>query len=552
MLCILCGAAFPRIAAADDDESARDWTVTVDSVVDALYMRAFFGDYAVREPADKGTPFVYQGNGDIRAFGTSAFDDPLNANVTLKYAGQAAGALLQVKADTDTTTLLDTCDWEAWLRIWRFRAAVGNQGQRGQVERYQNFDDFLKTKVDSLGVLVPTWKRNPPVAYGNNFDVRKEFPYGYPDPNQNKGFAAFAGSDTNDLFQAAGATSADTRPTPAFLLDAEFAPLTVSLSAGGLFDWSTRPFLSPWSAGDGSRLNDWDNLGDVVTSRRAGFGIRVEGARLFAPLNLTAAAVYKYADSYLTKLAVDKAADEGMILDEQVHNHDFGLYVNLAPLHGLGISAGFSGIVKTWDNPRYDKTLADPAAIGEGDDVVLHYLSAYRSVAFPFYSGFDLRVQYTGVDNLTLTCNNNLSFARSRGTDNRAEKFAKGWAYENQLNADEAGAADRAERYLGLYNAIGARYQLTARLGFEADIANQLGFFTLDWENGAVSSSTEMLGVYAGAAFFAVNSARIRASLRGGFCFRLNAYTYQDAISGSIYRASYTEFGIPIGLKVEF
>jgi hypothetical protein len=532
---LVLGAAFGQ----------EPFTVTLDTVADVFFLRAFWGDYGSKTPAVTGSPYRYQGTGDFKMFQSSAFDEGLNGRVKFLYAGDIIGGSLQLRAEKNTGIL---GDWEAWLRPVRYvRVLTGNQGQRGQVEPYQNFDDFLLTRIEYLGVLLPLWQKTPPSTSGNNLDPTKDFPYGYINPSENKGFAKFAGTDTNDLFTPAGSIS---RQPMGFLLDLNFAPLAVSVSAGGLFESLSRPFKTPWSQGSGTRLSDYDSAHDPVSNTKTNFGFRVEGLEI-AEL-VTAAAVYKYADSYLAKPEADVLDNT---IEETVRNHAFGLYVNVKPLAVLGITAGYSGLAQSWENPKYPDT--KPGTAGDAD-YELHELSEHKRVNFPYFNGIDLRACYTGITRLSITSNNNLSFARIKGIsqDDRADGlFVKGWAYEGFLNEDSVYAERQAEEYFGLYNALGLQYELSGAFIVEFQAANRLGFFTLR-EGGApvARSVTETLGLYTGLVYTVIQTDRIRGSIRGGFDLKMSSYSYQDFGSRDkpVHKTGYIDFGIPLGLKLEF
>jgi hypothetical protein len=269
---------------------------------------------------------------------------------------------------------------------------------------------------------------------------------------------------------------------------------------------------------------------------------------------MTAAAVYKYADSYLEKLA---AVSKGDIIEEKAGNHAFGIYVNVTPpVPGLGISAGYSGQFKTLENPRYgDTDIKDTI----GEDANTHYLAGlYRETRFPYYSGIDLRVTYAGIGRLTITGNNNVSFARIYGTRDRDEIFAYGWAYQGMLN--QGGVAPdvvllRSENYLGLYNALGASYRITERLTADIQLANQLARFTLDWEEDPLESITNSFGVYAGVICTVYEKDNFHASIRGGLDLKWNSYSFQDpppSQERAVHKAGYMDIGIPVAVKVVF
>jgi hypothetical protein len=541
----------PQKIVADSQESPEDggqpFSVTLDAVFDAVYIRTLSGDYAEKNPALSGSPYKYQGDGDISSFRSSVFDDGLNARVKFDYSNEVFGGILQLKAESGTAVL---GDWEAWLRPGKhLRILTGNTGQRGQVEQYKHFDDFLKTRVDYFGVLYPVWKLNPRSITANNFDTMAEFPYGYDAPSANYGYAELAGTDTNDLFMPAGSTS---RQTMGVLLDLSYAPVTLSASVGGLFQSQSRPAKKPWSFIGNTVSSEYDSIYDPAVNSGTNFAFRLEGAKILDMV--TAAAVYKYADSYLEKLT---APSKENTIDEKIKNHAFGLYVNVTPpVSGLGISVGYSGLLKTLENPKYNDT--DTTTDVVDDD--LHLAQLYRETLFPFYNGIDLRVVYRGIENLTLTCNNNISFATVYGTTNRDEVFASGWAYSGKLNeADDGNPSTpyrvpfRSENYTGLYNSLGVNYRISESLAADLQVANRRAFFTLQWEEDPLGSVTNSFGVYAGAVYTVYRKGNFHASIRGGLDLKWNTYSYQDdSTLKNVHHAGYMDFGIPVAIKVIF
>jgi hypothetical protein len=318
-----------------------------------------------------------------------------------------------------------------------------------------------------------------------------------------------------------------------------------------LYESLSRPFKAPWKTGSGTVLSDWDDAYDPALDTTFNFGFRAEGTKILDMI--TIAAVYKYAYSALKKT---EAIDPNDIIDEKVGNHAFGLYVNLTPIPGLGISVGYSGLIKTWENEKYKDTVIDVGVIG--DD---HYLSqGYRETLFPYYSGIDLRAVYSGFQNMSITFNNNVSFARMKGTKNRDEIFAHGWAYSGMLNEPAPvtpGVPNRvpfrSEDYLGLYNALGANYKINDTLAVDLQLANRLAVFSLQWEGDPLSSVTNSFGVYAGATYPVYQKDKFHAGIRGGLDLKLNTYSYQDdSALRSVHHAGYLDFGIPIAVKVVF
>ena len=537
----------PRAAAAPAGpvlSLEKPYIVTIDAVLDAVFVRRMRDDYSTKKPDQAGSPFKYQGEGDTRAFQTSGFDDGLQGRALFAYRGERVGGSLQFRAHNDVS-FTGFWDWDLWLRFgpW-FKVLAGNTAQRGQVERYQHFDDFLKTKIDNFGLIYPVWQVNGENVSGNNANTIASFPWGYAAPGENKGFAAFAGTDTADLFIPAGSAS---RQQQGFLVEFTYAPVTVSASVGGLFEELSRPYKMPWEYPEASAtvLNRYDATFDPLVRRGVALAFRAEGARLFNMLTMSA--VYKYASSYLAKPKAEKPSD---VIEEKVGNHAYGFYANVVtPLPGLGVSAGYSGLYQTWDNPKAAQTVVDNTSL----DYDSHILSANKSVMFPIYSGVDLRIRYAGIPNLGITLNNNFSFGNVFATVNKKELFIKGWSYEYQLNEDTvANVENRNEVYFGLYNALGFTYKLTDELAIDLQLANQMGTFTLYWEKDPIQSLTNNFGIYHGATFTIIEKNLVTASIRGGLDLKLSSYSYQSPADAKTHKAGYMDFGIPIGLKLEF
>lgn len=525
--------------------------VTVETIMDAFYTRTFLGDYAARVSSG---PYYYQGQGDIKFFQSSAFDSGLNGRVKFSYSGQRLGGFLELRANTDTAAL-DDWYYESWVRPANWiRVTAGNRAQTGQIENFQNFSELLKTKIDYLGVLYAEYHHTVFVQEGDNLNTIDHFPWGHDASSQNMGFATFSSSKTNDLFMPAGSNSERMRLN--FMADFTFFDMvTLSASLGGLHSSISRPFARPWEYTNrgATRGNFFDAQGDPVLADETAFGVRLEAANI---ANLvTFAAVYKYAGSSLSKL-VTADGNFNDIIDENTGNHTFGLYANISPVSGLEISAGYSGFTQSWRNNANTEMPPDINA----NDKNNHYLSSFREVIFPFYNGIDLRAAWTGTQNLVVTFHNNISFASINGTDkpgmvNEDGKFAFPWAYRGQLNerhaTDQSVVANRSENYFGLYTALGFNYAFTETFSAAIQAANQLGFFTLDWENDNLRSSSNILGLYAGAAFTIIEAANITASLSGGVAARINMNSYQD-ISANIHQSGVIEFGVPIGIKVQY
>ncbi|MDR2478671.1 MAG: hypothetical protein LBD48_05085 [Treponema sp.] len=533
---------------------ARIITVVLDGVMDAFYLRSMNGDYASKTPEVNSSPFYYQGEGDINVFKPSSFDDPLNARAVLALETGQFGGLLQIRAPLDTG-FASNWDWKAWVRPLDFlRLEVGNQAQRTSVANYQNFDDFLRTKIDHFGVMLPLWVITTSQGAGNTIDTAAGFPWGYAVINSPHGRAVFSGTDHTDLSLPSGASA---RAPIGFTLEGLAQPLAITAFVGGLFDHNSRPFDTIKDAigiGGGSTFSGHDRIHDPFVISGVNFGVRAEGRKIAIPAlgDLTAAAVYKYAATALNK---ETAAVDANFIDEKIGNHSFGVYLNLpVDAVGLGVSLGYSAYLQTWQNSKYEKSGVDSTALGNND----HVFSAYKETRMPLYSGIDLRLAFTPprMNKLSFTFNNNVSFAGMTGTVNQKLLYSKSWVYETQLNEDTIpGVEKRQENYVGVYSALGVKYALTEKCTADLQVGNQLGLFMLKWENDPLLSLSNYLGAYAGSVLTVYKSSLATAALRAGLSMKMSSYVYQNpapTLGYPEHKAGLVEFGIPVGIRVEF
>ena len=546
------------------------FTVRAEMAADPLFIRSFFGDYAERKPSVTvgNPPFMYQGEGTIKSFQSSGFVNGMAGRVRFSYEDDLVGGLLELRSINEMdygwvnraqyVRYGALGDWNLWARLFgeRLRILAGNTAQRGQISAYSNFDGFVKNNVGSLGVLYPNWRRTPRANdLVNNLNIRSTFPYTDGSVDYNMGFAEFSSTDTLDLFYTANMTG---RQQLGFLIDGVFNPFTVSVSAGGLFSQLSYPFKTPWNAGDSTRLSDYDAVNDPVEVTGMSLGVRVEGAKIADMI--TVAAVYKYSESGLSKLTAPANDTLNFLLDEHNGSHGFGLYATIKPFAALGVTVGWSGLTQFWENPFYEKY--DLGATINPDDHVLHWLSEYKEVRFPFYNGIDLRFHYTGVERFTFTFNNNVSFSSVNGadhTESTSSLYVSGWVYTDSAGLNPSSGEnheDWKESYLGLFNALSVEYAVSKNLTATAQAANRLGAFTLDRAGTAdpVTSVTNSLSLYAGLNY-RISGRRelVRFTIRTGLACNLNNYLYQFTANGTpIQKAGYVDYGIPLSLALVF
>ena len=548
-------AAAPFLVNANDL-----FSVSVEAVRDVFFMRSFSGEFASDKPRADGNLYPYQGGSTVKWFQSSAFDNGLEANLNFRYTGERFGGLLGLQAAEINRIDLDMkmyymgfSDWEAWASLgpWfdtlSLRILAGNQSQRGAIPQYQNFSDFLKFKNDTTGILLPFRTMTPRVDKGDNL-LESNFPYGYGTQALPTGYAGFSTADISDLFIPAGT---GTRIS-GFLFDIKTAPLTLTASVGGFFEGLARPFVSPWysvyhSTVTGQYDAEKDNLMRDASTK---FGIRLESAEIAGAI--TVAASYKYAE--LIKIKMDKPREKDSTEPERdtinlkADNHAFGLYANVYLFPVLGLTIGYSGLYQRWNNEFRTKVM-NIASGKEGDkDREDFWRAAYNKAAIPFYNGIDLRMVYTGFPDILLTSNSNLSFSHVQGYSNTAGEYREAWIYENKIR----GYSDRAEKYTGLNNVLGLSFMAGGNMVLDLQLANQLGIFKLVWDGGEAHSISNLFAVYSGMQYRIIEKAGLSAVIQCGIALNVHSYSYQNPDNKKVYKAGYTDFGIPLSLKVEY
>jgi len=367
-----------------------------------------------------------------------------------------------------------TPNWADILRYafeeWYIRAGsgfltayIGITGNSGKVQTFNNQSDFLLrgVQVAAYGVLAPTT--------GADF--------------------VHDGLDTNNLVTSgAPSTSTMNKTTslPYIMIAARFAnqlsfPLTVQVSA------------DPGNNG---------GIGADFSYRRMHGALRLSGEEIGGRVNFDA--IYKIAggdpvttddyDPSANPIGTLQPGGEGFL------THQFGLYANILNAAGFGFGLGYSAYLKTFE----DFTVKDTGKI--------------IPKTGPLFTGFDLRIQYAGIDKLVLTSFNNVSFGKSdTASDDRYVIGVTGIQLPN----------DSAQDWFALFNSFTAVWNVTDRLALSAQLANRYGVITTDYISNGVAAQIERSrlnfggGMYAAYRFSWFN-------LQIGFAFRRLIESYSN------------------------
>jgi hypothetical protein len=189
-----------------------------------------------------------------------------------------------------------------------------------------------------------------------------------------------------------------------------------------------------------------------------------------------------------------QASPNSNLTGSKQNYHTFGGYFDLTAVENLGVSLGYTGFITAHD--------------GEDVDNIL-------------YSGIDLRATWTGIEGLSLSTHNNVSFAKGSEKD---------WFL----------LRDKDTSFFNLYNAIGATKEFTEKFSVNAEISNVFSKTDLG-DNGKLEYDN--LGIVAKFIAKVGEHAEFNAGLR---------LDVENATVSGGDDKSVTTFSIPIGIKVNF
>jgi hypothetical protein len=200
----------------------------------------------------------------------------------------------------------------------------------------------------------------------------------------------------------------------------------------------------------------------------------------------------------------------------------------------LGIGFGYTGFI-----------IAEEAKNGGSDG------KTAIPISNPLFSGIDLHVNFTGVDNLNVTFNNNISFVGAKGLkDNgvatKTDKIVNGIKGEGPTPDSD----NYSETLIVYTGGINATYALTDNLSASLQVADSVYVLSDKGEDSVENSSTYNVFRLALSAEYKVGF----ASFGGGLSLDMPSYTNKakDSAGTGTNTHSVTTFGIPLYFKVAF
>jgi hypothetical protein len=274
-------------------------------------------------------------------------------------------------------------------------------------------------------------------------------------------------------------------------------------------------------AGDMSQVFTENTAGESYG--KANVALRVSAEKIIDILTLDAIYKLSGSDPYTDDKVGTQPDGAGR------YNHNFGVFANVDILDGLGIGVGYSGLI---------------SASEDRDNGTNTTKSLY-----PYYNGIDLRFNFTGIDKLTVTFNNNISFSAVTGDDDSLT-YDYGVLGTNELGGLTTIGAKRSDNYIALYNALGVNFALTDQLTVIAGAANRFYSYLYKDTNSpevARSNLSDNLRIAAGASY----ALGTHVTLEGGLAFDINHSTTTQTSQDDSKAGTFT-FAIPLHLKVVF
>jgi hypothetical protein len=311
----------------------------------------------------------------------------------------------------------------------------------------------------------------------------------YTDDIDDFGMGVFFPGEGDERFTEPEETSSPTLVN-GFLSEAAFGPVTLQF------------LLSPNYSKESASI-----LASYLLSQMSGQLVEIEAGKRFfrysgrviADLGVgTVSALYKVFQWPMSITnAVNAAYGGPAYLGSSLTFNTFGAYFDLTAVENLGVSLGYTGVLPVSDASDVENVL---------------------------YSGIDLRATWTGIEGLSLSTHNNISFARG------AEK-------------DWSGELGKDASFLTFYNAIGATKELTEKFSVNAEIANVFST-TDDGNSGELKFESFVVG--AKLITKVTEHAEFNVGLEVGFENTASSGGFGDADD------SLTVFSIPVGIVLSF
>ena len=387
-------------------------------------------------------------------------------------------------------------DWWARGNAGIFDGYVGNQDYGGFVPVYDSFnyyigtgDDYLKWDVNRFGVYRPNFDWKPSAVIG-----------AFGRPYKPQTFAL--GISPIDGYRFA---------------------LGTAMNMMEMFDKAQKPFGSI-SGINGTFMFSGKDIADMV-SFDVFYGIQgIDDDTRFRP----------------DILGADNDKNDNVANWENI----FGLYAGVNLLNGkLGVSLGYTANFRVYEKWAY---YPNPEPDSEDNDPKKSEPGSYSD---PIYSGISLHANFTGVDNLNVTLNNNISFAGAKGDlasgNNKVIKLGLGSTPDYLIPIYQGDS----QSWFVLHTSLSAKYQFSAPLTLTLQLANVLGIDKKKKPDDSIRTITTDEFRIALTAEYSLGSVTFGTGLSFGVLGRTDK---QEAVNTITKKANIFQCGIPLVFQVAF
>jgi hypothetical protein len=338
--------------------------------------------------------------------------------------------------------------------------------------------------IDELYVWVKPFGRNFRFTGGifENTDGVAD----YTDDIDNFEMGVFLGGEDGEPFSEPGEIT-NAALVSGFLADGVFGPVTVQLLlAPNYSKESASVFASDF-------FSTMFGSSAPVEAKERLFRM---GGRVIADLGVgTLAAMVKV---FQWPIEIISMAEGAPFPGSKVTYTTFGTYFDFTAVENLGLSLGYTGFMPINDSSDVDNIL---------------------------WNGIDLRATWTGIEGLSISTHNNISFAKGAKND---------WV---------GALPDAGSSFLVLYNAVGITKELNEKFSVNAEVANIFS----KTDNGN-SGKTEYDNFCVGAKLIS------RITDNAEFTVGLKVDVIKNLLSGDYGDAddTLTVFSVPVGIAISF
>ena len=235
-------------------------------------------------------------------------------------------------------------------------------------------------------------------------------------------------------------------------------------------------------------------------------------------------------------------------------NNELGAYVGLDLFSGFALGLGYTAAF------RVDESVRVTYAITQGpQDMDNPYKSNAGGVidyVNPVFNGISLHMGFTGIENLGIFFNSNVSFAWLRGENyNPNTPGNSGGRYVRSMLSGGAPLenTDMKESWFALHNSLGVSYQINQPVSVQLSVTNRLGIVETVEKPGKVFNTwvTDAINIGVSGKYDFANNVSFQAGLAFGYWEQTAEITGRsDEKQLESARQGRVTFAIPIQFKV--